>query len=68
MEVPRLEVELELHHSQGTVEPEPCLQPTPQLTAIPDPLTHGARPGIESELSWILVGFVSTEPQWELVH
>ena len=29
-------------------------------------LTHGARPGIESATSWILVGFIITEPQWEL--
>ena len=25
-----------LHHSHGNAEPEPCLQPTPQLTATPD--------------------------------
>ena len=29
-------------------------------------LTHEARPGIEPVSSWILVGFVSAEPQWEL--
>ena len=29
-------------------------------------LTHWARPGIEPASSWILVGFVSTAPQWEL--
>ena len=30
-------------------------------------LTHwGARPGIEHASSWMLVRFVSTEPQWEL--
>ena len=28
--------------------------------------THGARPGIELSSSWILVGFITTEPQWEL--
>ena len=28
--------------------------------------THGARPGIEPAASWILVGFVSAAPQWEL--
>ena len=27
---------------------------------------HCARPGIEPTSSWILVGFVSTVPQWEL--
>ena len=29
---------------------------------------HWARPGIEPASSWILVRFVSTEPQWELLH
>ena len=29
-------------------------------------LTHWARPGIKSTSSWILVGFVSAAPQWEL--
>ena len=38
-----------------------CLWPTPQLTTIPDPLTHWARPGIESTSWWILVGFLT---QW----
>ena len=28
--------------------------------------THWARPGIEPSMSWILVGFVTTEPQQEL--
>ena len=30
-------------------------------------LTHWARPGIKPAFSWILVGFVTTEPQWELL-
>ena len=30
------------------------------------PLTHRGRPGIEPTSSWILVGFITTEPQWEL--
>ena len=29
-------------------------------------LTYQARPGIKPESSWILVGIVTTEPQWEL--
>ena len=29
------------------------------------PLTHWARPRTEPETSWILVKFVTTEPQWE---
>ena len=30
-------------------------------------LTHWGRPGIEPATSWFLVGFVSPEPQWELL-
>ena len=41
------------------------LQPTPQLNA--GSLTHWARPGIKPAASWILVRFVSTAPQWELL-
>ena len=44
-----------LHHSQKNTRSEPCLQPTPQLTATPDPLTHWVRPGIKPTSSWILV-------------
>ena len=29
-------------------------------------LAYRARPGIKPAFSWILVGFVTTEPQWEL--
>ena len=29
-------------------------------------LTHGARSGIEPATSWILVGFISAEPRWQL--
>ena len=38
----------------------------PTAIATPDPLTHWARPGIELASSWILVRFVSAEPQCEL--
>ena len=32
-------------------------------------LTHGVRPGIKSESSWILAGFIPAVPQWEfLLH
>ena len=56
MEVPRLGVPsgaaaASLHHSQSNMVSEPCLQPTPQLTAMPDPLTHYVRPGMELEFS-----------------
>ena len=30
-------------------------------------LTHYVRPGIEPASSWMLVRFVSSEPQWELL-
>ena len=52
-----------LHHSHSNAGSELRLQPTTQLTAT---LTHWARPGIEPASSWILVGFISFAPQWEL--
>ena len=33
----------------------------------PGYLTHGARPRIKPASSWILFGFLTTEPQWELL-
>ena len=30
-------------------------------------LTYWARPGIESVSSWVLVGLITAEPQWELI-
>ena len=48
-----------LHHSHSNPRSELHLQPTPQLTARRDPLTHRARPGIEPTSSWILVGFLT---------
>ena len=50
----------QLYHSHSNSEAELHLQPTPWLMAIQ------ARPGIEPASSWILVGFVSAAPQWEL--
>ena len=55
-----------LSHSHSNTRNKPRLQPTPHLSATPDPLTHWARLGIEPVSSWILVRFVSTEPWWEL--
>ena len=49
-----------LRYSHSNVGSELCLQPTPQLMAMP------ARPGIEPASSRILVGFVSTALQREL--
>ena len=36
--------------------------------AMPDPLTHWARPWIKPRSSWILVSFITTEPQLELLN
>ena len=47
-----------LHHSHSNMGSEPCLQPISQLTAMPD---------IKPASSWIIVGFITTEPQWELL-
>ena len=46
-------------HSHSDARSEPCLQPTPQLMAMPDPLTHQVRPGIKPTSSWILVLFLT---------
>ena len=55
-----------LYHSHSNNGSEPYLQPTPELTAMTDPLTHWARPEIKPASSRILVGFVTAEPWWEL--
>ena len=63
MEVPRPGVELELQMSAYTTATA-----TQDLSCIckTGSLAHWARPGIEPASSWILVGFVSAAPQWEL--
>ena len=68
MEVPRLGVALELQLLANTTATA-----TPYPSRICDlhhsswqSLTHGAGPGIEPASSWILVEFVTTEPQREL--
>ena len=53
------------HHSHSNARSES--HPTPQLTATcctARSLTHWARPGIEPVSTWVLVGFVTAEPQW----
>ena len=55
-----------LCHSLRNTGSEPHLWPTPQLTGNTGSLTHWARPGIKPVSSWILVGFVTIEPRWEL--
>ena len=59
-----------LHHSHSNAGSEPCLSPTPhssQQRRTLNPLTHPARPSVEPSSSWILVRFVTAEPQWELL-
>ena len=55
-----------LQHSHSNTRPKQHLQPTPQLMATWDHLTHWVGPGIEPTSSCILVGFIKTEPQREL--
>ena len=55
MEGPRLEVKSELQLPAYTT-----------ATAMPEPLTHWVRPGIESTSLWILARFFTPEPQGEL--
>ena len=69
MEVPKLGLRAtaaSLHHSHNNLGSKLHSRPTSPLTATPDPLTHWSRPGIEPVSSWILVGFVTSEPQQEL--
>ena len=54
-------VAADLRHRHSNARSEPCLRPTPQLTA-----THWARPRIKFASSWMLVRSVFTELQWEL--
>ena len=58
-------------HSHSNTRSKLHLQPTPQLTATPDPLTYLARPGIKPASSGILVRFLTlwatTGTPWTLV-
>jgi len=67
MEVPRLGVKSEPQPQQHQIQVESVTCTTAHSNA--GSLTHGARPGIKPASSWILVGLVTTEPQWDLsVH
>ena len=49
-----------LHHSHGNTGSKPCLWPTPQLAAMPDPQPTGlGRILVDPESSWKLIGFLS---------
>ena len=53
-----------LCHSHSKARTELFLQPTLQLSLWA--LIHWARTGNEPAPSWMLVWFITTEPQWEL--
>ena len=60
------------HHSRWPTpqpQPHPILAPAVTYTTAhgnTGSFTHGAGPGIEPASSWVLVGFVTAEPQGEL--
>ena len=72
MEIPRWGVLNQSYSGQPTPQPQ---QHRVWATSVPyttaqgnaRSLTHWVRLGIKPESSWILVGFVITEPQWELL-
>ena len=64
MEVPRLGVALELQLQQHQIRAASVTDTTAHSNARS--LTYRAGPGIQPASSWILVGFVTTEPQGEL--
>ena len=72
MEVSRLGIELELQQpAYATITAMQCrirALSANYTTAHSNAgsLTHWEGPGIKPASSWILVGIVSTEPQWEL--
>ena len=57
-----------LCQSHSTVGSGPCLWPYTTAHGNAGSLTHWARPGIKPKSSWILVWFISVEPQWEFPH
>ena len=69
MEVLRLGVELELQPTVYTKQCRIWATSVTYTTALSSAgsLTHRARPGIEPVSSWILIGFITSEPQQELL-
>ena len=72
MQVPRLGVKSELQlpaYTTATATPDPSsvcdLHHSSQQCQILNPLSEGGV-GVEPETSWILVGFISSLPEWEL--
>ena len=72
MEVLRLGVESELQllaYTTATAMPDPSQAASATYTTAhgnAGSLTHLTRPRIEPTSSWILIGFVTTEPRQEL--
>ena len=71
MEIPRLGVELDLQllaYTTATATQAPSCTSVTYTTARGNTryLTHWARPETVTPSSWMLVGFVTTEPQWKL--
>ena len=63
VEIPRLEIKREQVYTTATATPDPrCICKLHHSSWQ----CHWACPGIEPTTSWLLVGFVSTAPQWEL--
>ena len=58
---------LGLCHSHSNVGSLPCLQPYTTAHGDARFLTHWVRLGNQPVLSWMLVGFVTAEPQWKLL-
>ena len=73
IKVPRLGVESEvqlLAYVTATATPDPSifnLHCSSRQSCIARSLTHGVGPGIEPSSSWKLVGFITAEPQRELL-
>ena len=68
--VPRLKGSNRSCSRRPTPQPQPCQIRAASVThstahSNAGSLTHCMRPGIEPKASWILVGFLTAEPQWE---
>ena len=68
MEAPRLQVESELPaYATATATPDlSCICNLHHSSRNARSLTHWVRPGIDPPSSWIVVEFVTAEPQQEL--
>ena len=56
-----------LFHSHSNARSELHLRPTPQLAATLDPQTTEWGQGLNPHPQWILVEFITAEPQWKLL-